>query len=408
MANYWRLMAAWYRLITFQYRDIEKLRQFQLARFKKILLHAYNRVPMYREIYDAHGFMPSDVHEYADIEKTPLITKDMIRGYALTDRIDPLISEHRVYKKRTSGTTGEPIEIWEDRTESIIQTLRGIRALRQWGYSPFHRTVRLWGGDLEIKKSIVQKLGLFRRQDYDVHDGLDAAIATLVENRCEVLYGSRSSLEVLLETLNGMGLIVKPQILASISETLADSHRSIFEKGFGCHVLNLYGCEEMGVMAWGCPDFPDNLHIGVENLVVNFRSIKQTDHGRVGSIIVTHLSNYVMPFIRYDLGDLIELPESDRCPCGRSLPLLGKILGRNEAPIEYKGKKYYWHFFQNQLQHHLDIRKYQIINREDGEVEFRIQLFRDTEDGRKNCASDLFSEFGQYFSPLIINFVDNF
>jgi phenylacetate-CoA ligase len=36
-----------------------------------------------------------------------------------------------------------------------------------------------------------------------------------------------------------------------------------------------------------------------------------------------------MPLLRYRIGDLAEPPPESNCPCGRSLPLLGKLLGRS-------------------------------------------------------------------------------
>src|SRR5207237_7443085 len=49
--------------------------------------------------------------------------------------------------------------------------------------------------------------------------------------------------------------------------------------------------------------------------------------GEAGSIVITDLSNFGMPLIRYQVGDVGVL--SDRaCPCGRGLPLLEAIEGR--------------------------------------------------------------------------------
>ena len=85
----------------------------------------------------------------------------------------------------------------------------------------------------------------------------------------------------------------------------------------------------------------------METVVVNFHDIEVTSNGTMGSIVLTNLENYVMPFIRYDLGDRILMPENDHCSCGRTLPVLGQVFGRNDDILEYKGRKYYWNFFYN-------------------------------------------------------------
>jgi len=54
---------------------------------------------------------------------------------------------------------------------------------------------------------------------------------------------------------------------------------------------------------------------------------RPVEPGREGRLVVTDLANRLMPFIRYDLGDIGSLaPEP--CPCGRGLPLLATLIGR--------------------------------------------------------------------------------
>jgi len=49
--------------------------------------------------------------------------------------------------------------------------------------------------------------------------------------------------------------------------------------------------------------------------------------GKRGRLLITSLHNYGMPFIRYDLGDEAALM-TGTCPCGRTLPRLGVLVGR--------------------------------------------------------------------------------
>jgi hypothetical protein len=56
----------------------------------------------------------------------------------------------------------------------------------------------------------------------------------------------------------------------------------------------------------------------------------------------------------------------------------------------------------------LYIKKYKIIQKKDGSVEFRIQLLQDNKETRKKCVSDLKAAYRNHFSPVNISFVDNF
>ena len=48
--------------------------------------------------------------------------------------------------------------------------------------------------------------------------------------------------------------------------------------------------------------------------------------GEVGRVVVTTLHNFATPLLRYELGDFAEVGEA--CPCGRGLPVLNRVLGR--------------------------------------------------------------------------------
>jgi phenylacetate-coenzyme A ligase PaaK-like adenylate-forming protein len=56
-----------------------------------------------------------------------------MQSYSLNKRIDARVSEKNVRKARTSGSTGQPLEIWFDKTESLIGTLKPIRYFTRMG-----------------------------------------------------------------------------------------------------------------------------------------------------------------------------------------------------------------------------------------------------------------------------------
>lgn len=373
-----------------------------------LLRHAYEKIPMYREFYDTHGMTPSQLRYFEDIEEVPVITKDIIRSFPIKKRVDPDISEKLVHKVTTSGSTGEPLEIWNNRTESLIQTLKGVRLLKEWGYSPLDNTIRLWGGDSETKKSVVQKYGLFKRNDVAILDKPDHAINEILKSRCDVLIGVRSSIEALADAMEKNNIEIKPRILVSMGEMITEEHRQRFHNLFGCKTLNIYGSEETGIIAWECPMIEGNLHVDMETVILNFHVNTISNEKKIGSVISTNLENYTMPFIRYNLGDHVILPEDETCKCGRTLPLFGEVRGRDDDILEYNGKKYYWNFFYNHMADMQYIKKYKIIQTIKGSIEFRILLFQNNENTRTKCISDLNAAFKDHFPQPDIQFVDEF
>jgi phenylacetate-CoA ligase len=71
------------------------------------------------------------------------------------------------------------------------------------------------------------------------------------------------------------------------------------------------------------------MHINSFNRLVEVidRNGKRMESGEVGEIVVTDLTNIGMPFIRYRIEDLAAMSDV-KCSCGRNLPLIKKVYGR--------------------------------------------------------------------------------
>jgi phenylacetate-CoA ligase len=65
-----------------------------------------------------------------------------------------------------------------------------------------------------------------------------------------------------------------------------------------------------------------------ENLLVEVLNGDGTAcrEGETGRVVATDLRNFATPLVRYDIGDLAEVGPA--CPCGRGLPTLSRIVGR--------------------------------------------------------------------------------
>ena len=115
------------------------------------------------------------------------------------------------------------------------------------------------------------------------------------------------------------------------AEPLYPFQRKEIEAAFGCPVVNEYGSTEGGVYAFQCPQ--GNMHLMAENAYVEFiKDGQPVEPEEVGEIVVTTLGNYACPLIRYRLGDMGSY-SSETCPCGRGLPLLASVEGRQHDTI---------------------------------------------------------------------------
>jgi len=119
----------------------------------------------------------------------------------------------------------------------------------------------------------------------------------------------------------------------TVGETLRPEYRRLIESAWGAKVTDIYTCEEAGYLAIQCPH-GDHYHVQSENVILEVLNEKNEPCavGEPGRIIVTSLHNYAMPLIRYDVGDAGVLGE--RCACGRGLPVLKEIHGRQRSLLK--------------------------------------------------------------------------
>ena len=110
------------------------------------------------------------------------------------------------------------------------------------------------------------------------------------------------------------------------AEMLLPGKREILEETFRGKVFDRYGCREVSVIASEC-EYHSGLHVNADALIVEVEPAPNLPAG-MGRVLVTDLLNRSMPLIRYEIGDLASLDSDMRCPCGRSLPLIGNIQGR--------------------------------------------------------------------------------
>jgi phenylacetate-CoA ligase len=93
--------------------------------------------------------------------------------------------------------------------------------------------------------------------------------------------------------------------------------------------MAIYGAQEFGRFAFECEEH-SGYHIVTDNVAVEFVNGKESmNFGDNGEVIITDLNNNIMPLIRYKLGD-IAIPLKKTCCCGRGLPLIKEIEGRED------------------------------------------------------------------------------
>ena len=97
-------------------------------------------------------------------------------------------------------------------------------------------------------------------------------------------------------------------------EMVTDRQRRFIESAFDAVTASQYGCNEIGSIAYECPE--GNLHVMDHNVYVEIEPFTEQERAAgTGHVIVTARHNKVMPFIRYDTGDIAGWKDVS-CTCG--------------------------------------------------------------------------------------------
>jgi phenylacetate-CoA ligase len=89
------------------------MRQWQATQLRRVLVHAGEHVPYYRDIFRHRGFDPSRLESVEELQRLPVLSREVVkhRGRELTSRAP---GAARPAEGHTSGTTGSPITLFYD------------------------------------------------------------------------------------------------------------------------------------------------------------------------------------------------------------------------------------------------------------------------------------------------------
>ena len=330
---------------------------FQTVQLEKLLRHAYQTTPYYRELFKI---------ESTHISQMPPLEKKNIREHLERLCSEAFPQEKRI-KNATGGSTGEPLTFYQDRNYWNQRNLSVYYFDRWAGWDFGEPQLIIWGAlaDLEGDKHWKYQLNNFWQNQYWLNGFhlTDATMRTaflqMDRSHPQTILAYPSSLYQFATFLFESGLTPKWNLKGIITsaEMLHSHYRSFVETVFGTQIYNRYGGREVGLIAMEC--IAGRMHINCRDLYVEIDS--PNPYTTPGDILITQLNNYAMPFIRYRIGDIGRLSD-EACPCGNQLPVLAELLGRSTATFRTRtGTLIHAGYFTQQFYNVIGLEQFQLI-----------------------------------------------
>ncbi|MEG3054738.1 MAG: hypothetical protein RQM90_00690 [Methanoculleus sp.] len=344
------------------------MKRDQEKQLRYLIEYSYENVPYYRNLFKGLGLLPGDIRTIEDLEKLPILTKDIIKEH--WEGFKPVnLSSMKYYNQATGGSTGTPMQY---RLSKHDRFLSGALLYRGWGYGGFElgdKMVFLAGSSLDvgIKSSLGKKVHEIARNirklssfDMGEHEMREYA-GVLNSFKPRFIRGYASSIYFFARWLEENQISVpSPESVFTTAEKLFPHMRETIGDVFACEVYDNYGLNDGGISAYECPEHA-GLHIDTERSIMEVVSSDglQITEGQ-GQILATSLNNYAMPFIRYGTGDEGHLLEG-HCSCGRSYPLLKEVLGRqSEMLLTPEGKYIHGQFIPRTIREISNVKEFQV------------------------------------------------
>jgi len=316
-------------------RPRPQLEQLVRRRLKTVFASAYQHVPYYRQRMQEVGYDP--IAGYSgpeDLKKLPVVRKAELKERGLREFIKEGEFEnlHGYFSDSTCGSTGIPFTVYRYPHERAIQIAKWLRVLFLNGYSVRDRVMSFTSRSrLEEGRSVLQKLGIFRRCPVDNTRPPEKLADMLMDYHPDVVYGARSTIELVALELERRA--AKPDFVKLLmvgGDTIYESTRQLCREQYGIELTEMYGSVEMGVMAYQLPG-QKGMHLAEDLTYFEFLDGdgNAAAPGEKARIVVTDLTGKLMPFIRYDHGDQ-GIYREEEGPTGSRKLYLERVVGRED------------------------------------------------------------------------------
>ena len=362
-----------------QWLSAAEIERRQFAQLRHLTRHAAQFSAHFRKRLAQVKLRPEELTSPEMLRKLPVLRRrDLQTGQGVTCSEVPA-NHQPVGESKTSGSTGEPVAVKRTAISQLIWLAMTMRE-HFWIGSDFAAPLAA------VRANVTQ---VSRDQDWGAPSSLlfrtgpalrlpitlsvEQLTAQLIEFKPANLIVYPNTLDAMARHCAAQGIAFGGlQIIRTIGETLNATVRERAESTFSARVVDGYSSQELGNIALQCPH-SDLYHVMAESLIVEIidDAGNACKIGQVGRVVATDLHNFATPLIRYDIGDYAEVAAP--CSCGRGLPALKRIIGRERNLIVMPDGTRHWplvgfHRFRDVA----PVIQYQLIQQTRETIEIRL------------------------------------
>jgi phenylacetate-CoA ligase len=373
-----------------QYWPREKIEEYQRQRLGRLVRHARDHVPFYKDrlncLFDRNGDI--DWSRWTDV---PVLTRqDVIdNGEALRSLAMP-VGHGKVSRATTSGSTGEPLTVYAS-SLAYASNMAALHRSQSWHGVDWSRDILFWTEERETGIWPTVEVGSVwgprwlphstgRNLRFNGDTPSDHVLDYIREHDIHYLSCRAKVAQVLAIDSERLGRAAHLDALFAFSTAVQDDEREDMRRVFDANILSFYSSKEMHLMAYQCPT-GHHLHIAEERALIELLDDDGSPptRGMIGRVVATNLFNWAQPLIRYVHGDMAV--EGGRCDCGRSLRVLSRIAGRVTDMFRFPDGTAVAFALPENVKRELNIRTWQVAQVAPLELEVRYDpLVADTTD----------------------------
>lgn len=287
----------------------DEIAAYQLDQVRSVLARAAAHSPFYARRFAEAGFDPRSVHDLADLDGCPYVTKRDLADHAGEMVADDVPPGRRLYVT-TGGSTGTPVGFYL--TKGLSRPKEQAYLEAQWRRAGWFDGARL----AVVRGQVTSARAGGRIATYDpardwlllssyhlTEARLDEYLEAIARFRPDVLHIYPSAALLLVAHMRSAGTRFPVPLccVLAASERLTGPQRRVLEEAFGCRVYSWYGHAERVVLA-GQGQRSDLFYFWP---TYGYVELGPPDAQGLREVVGTGFHNPAMPLVRYRTGDYV-------------------------------------------------------------------------------------------------------